>query len=356
MHVEIHFPEDYPLEELIRYGSELVVDGIVAPGFIPPGRGALDPAALHYMQTIENRPATMLLDLNIVTEIANIASGNLDIITSDFRRSVGKLMAVCQLNDVALDPSLAIHEKAQTMGHERAREMLEWFRAGDNASPWEWLEIARGTPAPLSTKRVSATLPGMLDTPIRRFGRNYLLSLKIADLALDPTKTSIGRLTEFVEWFREHMYWAGSAALFAATYLSPEGPKAGLMERLKSPNRSKALDGARKQAWDLTHLSEFGKAVAKAGDRRRLLFATKDQGLATMAQLVCVYPSASEIEDVFSPWWGPVDAATVGKMYSSAIETAEATRDQHQPISGKPESWVDAETRRLEEKIEAWRP
>lgn len=356
MRIEFHIPEDSPTEELIRLGQELISEGIVAPGFIPPGRGALDPFALHFMRTLEGRPVTMFVDLNIVSEIATIASGAADRNLTSFGRSVGKLMAVCLFNDILLDPSLAIHEQAQTKGHEHAKSTLEWFRAGDNASAWDWLEIARGTTRAITAVTTPAGLPGQLDKPIERFRRNYLLALKIAELEVSTERKPLDRLTEFIEWMQEHMYWAGAAALFAAMYLSPQGPKAGLMSRLRSPDRRAALDGIRRQAWDLSHLSEFGRSTARVGDDARLLFATKDQGLSILANLISVFPSESEIADVLSFWWRKSDAGRISQLYSRGIEAAEAARGRESPLSRKSENWIADTAIQLEHSLVNWTP
>lgn len=353
MHFSVHFPDDFPLDEIQRFGEQLIAESTVVPGFIAPDFGALHPLAVRYMQNIEDRPVTVIADLNVISAITSLSGETQKLAIDEFDRSIGMLMAVCQFNDIQIDPSIAIHELAHSMGHDRALKTLGQFMAANNASPWEWLELARGNECRISTDACSAEDPGPLDRQLTRYRRNYLLALKIASLELEVKLKPIERILTFLDWMNKNMYFAGPAALLAAMYMSPNARKSGLLSQLRSADRAKALAGVRNQVWDITHLGEFTRRIREVGDDSRLLFATKDKKLAAFALLVSINPDAEDIAREFSKWWSPTDATLLGSIFANMFD--EAASDRRIPLGEKEVDWLDAEMATIEQQILLWR-
>lgn len=352
--VSVFFRNDFPLEKLSRWGCELVSKGYVVPGFIPPDCGALHPAALWHMHDVERILPKLHIDLNSVSEIIKITSSQRFQIRDESSENAAKLMACCLFNGILIDPTVAFQEKAHWNGHDRAVEDLQKFRAADNTSPPSWIRLIKREKVNFKAKIISEGLEGDLSAPPKRWERNYLIALKIADLELQEGLSRINKIVELLRWLRTDLYFAGPAAIFGAMYLSPTAKKRGLMHKLRSPNRNDALQGVKNQVWDLTHLSEFGKAVREGGEAHRLFFATGDGKLGSLASLIALLPSADRFTEVLCQWWPESDAVAIGRVLSEMFE--EAVSRERPPLDSKPPGWTSCEAEQLESKVLTWSP
>lgn len=312
----ILLPRGFPYFELRKLGEMLEENGIFVPGYIPPPVGLCVPDAFIFESQFEKISTTLLPDRNIVSRIAKIATG---VPMDPILRKVAAIKAFCHYLDIQIEPSIAFHEQAQSQGNTRANEELAWFRSADNADPQPWLELAFGI-----KERLDSVLPirdsESLDLafPLRRWRRNYIAALKIAEIELTGGP-NLERLFNLFDWMKNDFMVAGPAAMMACIYYAPNSPpRAGLFKALRSPDRVRAINGIQNAAWDLTHLSDLVRRVNEAeSGSNRLLFASFDEGLRNLARLLFICSSNGldlrRISDAISVWWPSQHSIRIGE-------------------------------------------
>lgn len=328
----ILLPRGFPYFELKNLGEMLEENGVFVPGYIPPPVGLCVPDSFIFENQFEGINTILLPDRNIVSRMAKIATGApMDAML----RKVTAIKAFCHYLDIQIEPSIAFHEQAQSQGNARANEELAWFRAADNTDPHPWLELAFGI-----KDRLDPTLPlrepESLDLafPLRRWRRNYIAALKIAEIELTGGP-NIERLFNLFNWMRNDFMVAGPAALMACIYYAPNSPpRAGLFKGLRSPDRARAIYGVRNAAWDLTHLSDFIHRVNEAeGSSNRLLFASFDEGLRNLARLLLASSSdgldPGQISDAISAWWPPQHSIRIGEAFAALLSCINGQDRKH---------------------------
>ena len=299
-------------------------NGVFVPGYIPPAVGLCVPDSFIFESQFEGISTTLLPDRNIVSRMAKIAAGApMDAML----RKVAAIKAFCHYLDIQIEPSIAFHEQAQSQGNSRANEELAWFRAADNADPHPWLSLAFGFKDRLDLAPSLRDAESIdLAVPLRRWRRNYIAALKIAEIELTGGP-NLERLLNLFNWMREDFMVAGPAALMACIYYAPNSPpRAGLFKSLRSPNRVKAINGVRNAAWDLAHLSDFVRRVNEAKDStNRLLLASFDEGLRHLARLLFASSSDTldpeQISDAISHWWPHQHSIRIGEEFVALLNS-----------------------------------
>lgn len=299
-------PPNFPYMELLALGEMLQADEVFVPGYQPPSVGLCHPNAFIFEANFDNAQTILLPDRNIASRMAQIVTGVQMNVTL---RKIAAIKAFCHFLDIQIEPAVSFHELAQTQGNDAANLELARFRDADNADPHPWIDLAFGDLDALDPIDAQH-LPESLDLafPLRRWRRNYIASLKIAELELSDY-TNLDRILRLLFWMRDDFIIAGPAALLACIYFAPNSPpRKGLFKQLRSLDRSRAMNGVKNAAWDLTHLSELVRKINEAnGNRNRLLFASFDEGLRTLAKLLFTVSTESLskgllIEELVS-WW-----------------------------------------------------
>lgn len=311
----IILPEEFPYQALRTVGLMLEDEGVFIPGYIPPKVGVAHPDSFIYESKFSGIKTTLLPDRNIVSRMAKIANG----ITMDpMLRKVAAIKAFSHFLDIEVDPSISFHELAQTQGNNQANHELSRFRDADNSSPEPWLELAFNTRQYIDPLPISAQIEAHdFEFPLRRWRRNYIASLKIAEIEF-YRETGFRKICRLLSWMRDDFMICGAAILLACIYFAPKSaPRRGLLKHLRSPDRLRAIDGIRNAAWDLTHLSDMSERVNRAyGTERRILFASFDSGLRTIARMLFSFawelnPRENLVKDL-SIWWPLKEAASIG--------------------------------------------
>ncbi len=321
-------PPHFPYSELRALGEVLEVDGVFVPGYRAPPVGLCNPDAFIFEAQFEEIQTILLPDRNIASRMAKIAAGAP--MDATFRK-IAAIKAFCHFLDIQIEPAVAFHELAQTQGNDVANLELARFRDADNADPHPWLDLAFGDLDALDPMEPHHSPESHdLAFPLRRWRRNYIAALKIAEIELSG-RPKLNRMLELLSWMRDDFIVAGPAALLACIYFAPNSPpRKGLFKQLRSPKRLRALDGVRNAAWDLTHLSEMIRRVNEANSSPiRLLFASFDEGLRNLARLLFTV-SAEEFSegllvDSLVPWWSRAHAESIAK---SLVELLAALDDE----------------------------
>lgn len=330
-------PPNFPYMELLDLGEMLQAEGVFVPGYQPPLVGLCHPNAFIFEANFDNTQTILLPDRNIVSRMAKIAAGAPMDVTL---RKIAAIKVFCHFLDIKIEPAVAFHELAQTQGNEAANLELARFRDADNADPQPWLNLAFGDLDALEPI-CAQHLPESHDLafPLRRWRRNYIAALKIAELELSDCK-NLERILRLLSWMRDDFIIAGPAALLACIYFAPNSPpRKGIFKQLHSHDRSRAIKGVKNAAWDITHLSELiRKANEVDGSQKRLLFASFDEALRTLAKLLFTISTGRLsrellIEELIS-WWSRDHAEQIAASFVELLANIDdESRKQQQANS-----------------------
>ena len=324
----LYLDPNFPLDDIERISRFLSESRCLVPGFHPPTVGLLDVAGMYYAREVDSLQTVMLPDRNLVTRMAKIArDGIAD--PDKPTRIAAALMAYCQCMDIVIEPSISYHEFAYFAGNEEALRELGWFRAADRANPTVWCDLALGRSNEFVASEPVEIEFCNLAFPLHRWRRNYITALKIAELNLSGLEPHTRMLT-LLDWMRDDFIFAGPAAILAAFYLAPNAPRKRVFKRLRSPDREKALAGVRNEAWDITHLSDFGRRVNEDRDQR-WIFATADSRLAQLARDQVPQQNEEDqeahITRIVRQWWpAPHRQVIVARLIACMTETASRHR------------------------------
>lgn len=351
----LFLPPDFPYPELLMLAQFLKDADILTPGYIPPPVGLYHPDGFIYEKNFEDIKTVILPDRNVASRFAQIAEGR---IVNDSLRPVASLLAFAHFLDIEIEPSIAFHELAHKQGNSVAHKELGWLRQADNADAHAKMDVALGK----TNRLVGLHQPPSLDElnlakPIRRWRRNYIVTLKIGELELAGLP-SLNRILTLLDWMHQDFIVAGPAAMLACVYFAPNSPpRKGLLKQLHSPDRTKAIDGAKNAAWDITHLSDFVNRVNSAGNgSTRYLFASQDKNLHYIARSLFDFGGdgiqQNNIVSELSKWWPKKHAQVIAERINSLFSSF----DNPERAANRPQalSFVDDLIKRGEDALTRW--
>lgn len=355
--ITIILPPDFPGQDLMEIASRLEQADILVPGYTPGMAGLYKIEHYLYETRIEETSFIVLPDRNLSSRMAQLSKGES---VDERRQRAAELMAFCQCLNLNYEPSVSYHELAYRHGNDVASEELRWYRAADVARPLEWVNLAMGRTQRLApADNVPEPEPHDLAYPLRRWRRNYILALRIAELELQD-KPQVEKALELLDWMFSDFFLAGPASMFANVYFAPAAPKKGMLKQLRSANRDAALEGAKNAAWDITYLSEFTRFIQEAtGTKKRTLLATSDRALARTAKLLVTDFAEGEdqvgaISRGLSSVWPHRDAIQIAERFTGY--QARLHEDGRQVKRDVAPSFIDDLTRELEARVSAWKP
>ncbi|WP_421863528.1 hypothetical protein [Parvibaculum sp.] len=312
--ISIYLSDQFPLTDVVSLGRFLERQSCLIPAYVPPPVGLLDIAGLLYARDVERVAIEILPDRNLVSRIVSIAREGVNSWTEPARISAS-LMAFSQAMDINFEPSIAFHEFAHVQGNAEANKELAWFRSADNAGAQLWIDLALRRRASLGIGEPEAVPTHDLAKPLRRWTRNYIVALKIAELELKKM-APIERAIQLFTWMFEDFLLAGPAALFSTAYFSPKAARRRMIKHLRSPDRVRAIKGIKNAAWDITHLSDFVERVNRDQTiGKRYIFATADKSLASIARLLLLGEDSlsdrTRLVENLCLWWPQRDAEKI---------------------------------------------
>jgi hypothetical protein len=355
--VALYFPPTFSFPDVEAIGARLVETGALVPGYVPPEAGLLSIQALRYAHVFEEAETRLLVDRNLVSRMARLARDGVPSDVDGPTRLALDLMAFAQAMDLQIDPSFAFHELAFCEGNDVAHEELSWFRAADDNQHEAWVEMAQGRLDRLPLAALKPQPFHDLAFPLKRWRRNYVVALKIAELELAPMKP-VERALALFRWMIDDYFLAGPAAIFATMYFAPFAQKRRLIKSLRSPNRDRAIGGIKNAAWDITHLSNFVEQRKRSqSEPIFFIFATGDRGLAEIAPVLMVDADEHEyvgcLAERLSAWWPTRDAEAIATALFAYIGIASKRTPPGTGMTGDPiGDMISAGEARLRE----WRP
>ena len=310
----------YPLDELIQVSQFLKQQDLIVSAYHPDRDELYDPVTFLQDNAL-GAEYLILPDRNIVSRVARLAKDGL---IDPHITTVASLMAFALYLDIQFEPSISFHELAPNKGNSAAIDELACFRAADNTSAREWLDLALGVSSGLRNVPEPKQLEAQnLAAPLNRWRRNYAILLKVAELELSKSK-SRDKMMSLLDWMYKDFIVGGPAAIFAAVYFAPNSPpKKGFLKNIHSSDREKAIRGVMNAAWDVTHISDFVRRLnEKPNSSQRVLLASLDDGVRLMAKII-VDTAQGEVWQtaaVLSRWWAHRDAEEIAERLGEYIE------------------------------------
>jgi hypothetical protein len=353
----LFLPPSFPYPELLALGEFLEAADVLTPGYVPPPVGLCHPDGFIYEKNFEDIKTVLLPDRNVASRFAQIAKG---VVVDDAIRPVAALLAFSHFLDIEVEPSIAFHELAHKQGNAISNEELAWLRQADNADAHAKMDIALGR-----AERLVGLAPpspvGDIDLafPLRRWRRNYIVTLKIGELELAGLP-HLDRMMALMDWMHRDFIVAGPAAMLACIYFAPNSPpRKGLLKQLQSADRLRSIEGAKNAAWDITHLSDFVRRVNEAADgSTRYLFASLDRNLHHIARSLFDFGAdgirQNHIVSELGKWWPPAHAFAIAERMADLF----ASIDHSDRAARRPQGagFIDSLIHSGEAALLQWSP
>lgn len=301
--------------------------GVFTPSFIQAGADVYNPLTYVQQRVVSKTKTILLADRNVFTRWLGLLNGA---VAGPEHRIAAAVMAFAQCAGIMIEPNIALYEAAATAGSNAVNEELRQFRIADNLEPECWADVALGRSTKLSfTQHPESPAIQSVDfeMPIHRWRRNYIIVLKVAELALRGGRAE-SQMTELLRWMYEDFLIGGPAAILAAHYLAPNSDRKGLLKNLWSPDRERAVLGVRNAAWDLTLLSDWIVRVQAQERRNELsLLCSLDRKVVEFARLLTdespeESTAVSPLTRIYESLWGPAVGRRLATLAESHLNDA----------------------------------
>lgn len=349
-HIAIRLPAGFPVEDLEVLCSLIGSADPFVPAFEPSSSGLYSLVGQVWSLQVEEIETVLVPDRNVASRMAQIAKGAA--IGKDAQLVAG-ITAFAQFFDILMEPSIAFHELARREGNEAALQELAWFRAADHGDKFDWLEVALGRAERLAHPGEARPLESHdLAGGLRDWSTGYGAVLRLAELELRHAGPPIAKIMALLDWMHRKYFFAGHVATMACVYFAPiNAPKAGLMKSLRSPNRERAIEGAKNAAWDALYLSSLNSMVNKAaGGSRRFIYASLDVRARLIARMAMAFggdgPNRDSMAAVLGEWWAKEDADAIADKLSEIareIDSADMVTKRGKAAAAKRQTIADGE-------------
>lgn len=343
---------------LLRIAEVLRSADVFTPSFAAPEIDLYEPMVYRQQRERFETHTRLLVDRNVLSRWVSMVRGEAS--SANDRLAAG-ILAFAQCADIEIEPNIPLYEVAQWQGNDGANAELADFRFADTVHPGYWAEVAlgEGNQVPLSVEAPSAGPDIDFTMPLRRWVRNYILCLKIADLELQGG-SAVRRLLAFIDWMHREFLIGGPAFALAAIYLAPNAPRRALFKGIRSAARRDALAGIRNAAWDVTLVSQMLNAVQEQDEKGRLtLLGSLDRSVHRLARGVLDISDAAETDEdairrSLAQYWNARDSATiVAEFVSVRRRSDDPSRQLNKPA---PLSFLTDLTTSLERCVLEWMP
>ncbi len=325
LEVAIRLPTGFPVEEIEQVCSVLAEADPFVPAFEPNGFGLYSLSGQVWSLEVERIETVILPDRNVASRMAQMARG--EAIGKD-AQIIAAITAFAHFFDIMMEPGPAFHELAPKEGNEAALNELSWFRAADHGDKFDWLEVAlerrdrlRQPGAPRETESHD------LAKTLRDWNTSYGAVLKMAEIELNHAGTPFEKIMALLDWLHRDYFFAGSVAMMACVFFGPtNAPKGGLMKGLRSPDRERAIAGAKNAAWDALYISSLNTMVNRTGGGpKRFVYASLDWRARLIARMGLAFggdgPHQEVMLIILSEWWSDREAAAIAdKLTRIALE------------------------------------
>ncbi|MEL6441924.1 MAG: hypothetical protein AAFQ80_22080 [Cyanobacteria bacterium J06621_8] len=244
-------------------------------------------------------------------------------------RLAAAIMAFAQCSNISIEPSIALYEFAMNAGNDEANKELNIFRIADNINPQSWTDLALGRSDTFIYE--SPQLPEMYFNqkvdfmmPLKSWRRNYVLTLKIAELELKGS-TPENNILEIIKWMYEDFLFGANALMLANYYFAPGKPRKKLLKNLRSADRKKAIKGIKNATWDLTLLTEWFNRIEDCHNNGEIiLLCSLDKKLREIALSRIDLSEDLDLSDIylkqFKIFWKEDIASKISIIYEDYLK------------------------------------
>ncbi len=297
-----------------------------------------------------------LIDRNIFSDVIAIIKGE-NVELRDGRdigplRIAAALMAFLQCANILIEPNLSLYEYAATKLSSAAADELKLFRKADNLHPRIYADIVMRRKAKITEEelnRLSAIPSPEVDfgLSLRYWRFNYTIALQLALLELRAISQE-QKMELFLQWMCEEFFIGASATFFASLFFSTKRMR-GMVKKIGSANRDRALLGVKNAAWDLTFITTWAKKVEQFQKTNRLwLLCSRDKALVRIAS--CLFTTSKDdkvimekVRNIFVDHWGEKSGTNLYAYYLWVVKNLD---DKHRQATQKlPSShWTELAT------------
>jgi hypothetical protein len=286
-----------------------------------------------------------LLDRNIFSDVIAIVKGeNVELRDGNDigpLRIAAALMAFLQCAKILIEPNLSLYEYAATNSSAAAADELKLFRIADNLHPRVYADIVMRrkhmiTEGELNELSVNLSPDVDFGSSLRYWRFNYTLALKLALLELRSIPQD-QKMELFLQWMSKEFFVGASATFFASLYLSSKR-MLGMLKKIGSANRERALLGIKNAAWDLTFMTTWSKKAEAFQETNRLwLLCSRDKALLRIAS--CLFATgndekaiAEQVKPIFVEHWGEKKGDNLFTYYLGVVKNCD---DKHRQATQK---------------------
>jgi hypothetical protein len=222
---------------------------------------------------------------------------------ADRGRLGAAMMAFLQCANVVIEPNIALYENPDLADSE-----LRLFRQADNVPAAIYAKLALKEIDYLPTNLLP---PWSKNAPTADFSRPLtntqkfrIALLKIAELDLGSLSAA-EKLRTFLQWSFDEFCILAVPTLLAITHFSPHR-KSSILQNVRSPDRSRALQSVQNAVWDTLVIQQWGQSVSKQVEENRIwLLCSRDAALKRIAGILHTEENSSEegMRIVLREWW-----------------------------------------------------
>ncbi len=321
---------DYPIEpkkiqEIIKM---LMSKKLIIPSFeYNLEQEIYDIEVYHNDIDFKQKVYWLMADRNLVTRWISLYRGKEVIHEND--RLASAILSFAQLAKIDIDSGLAIQEAAKD-NVKSNNELLDFYNANE-VHPNYWSDVALGIEDKLPqketiNKRHTFITSFSFTNENERWQKIYILVLKIAELEFEKN-SYIEKIKKLIKWMHKDYFINGTAVVLAINYFAPNSDRRGLLKKLRSPDRQKALEGIRNAAWDLTYLSEWSLKILEQDSKNEIwLFASLDKKLRDFARTILAFKEhENPLKDMMIEYLGEQDGNSIFTLltkYRSSLNSS----------------------------------
>ena len=285
-----------------------------------------------------------LLDNNLTTRVVELATGIE--MPAEANKKPAYVLASAVMGfligaEFLIDPTMAIYEKASSLGHEAAAEQLYKFRIADHIHPQAWIDIALERETRISQDEIELAIsyvmkdaPDIAETNFAKrldiWKLNYYFVLKAASLWRNE-HCDVKAALAFIEWMESESFFNNIAAIFTLILFSPKR-YGKMIKGIESTSAKKFRDGLKNAAWDLAYIRYWAKKYKDADENSFWLLCSNDLALRRIASCIFEDPELGEAHllHILQHYWGQNKAKQILKVYHQTwgrVASDEAARD-----------------------------
>ena len=301
--------------------------------FVTTGLEIDDPYSLfEYAQNSQYGDCELraVLDRNLISCVCRLARGEPipeDSGSAETYRVAAACMAYLIVADALIDPSISIHELADSRGSEKANRELFAFRIADCLHPRPYCEIALGRATRLPQAACQDALSSVLSRS--RSDPEHDLSTQLSNLTkhqasltklvvLSKAQCSpLQKMIEFLRWSFEEAFLNAPAITFAKMFLGRKRPR-GMIRGVDGSSIVACVRGIRNAAWDLVYLSDWSRNIGQENERLAWILCSRDVTLVDLGRDLCALRTDTGPSRRFAllqEHWDPEEAAAIHAYY-----------------------------------------